>query len=128
MVILNAKPSHGENWGNPRVSISLWSTNVFPRLTYSLDVLSLSKIEIQKLNQYHKRFLKQVMHLPERTADSAVYLLSGQLPLVADLHKRALVRWVVCFATTQLREKLQNVRFYSKAINPKAGLSMSTKF
>ena len=30
------------------------------------------------------------MHLPERTADSAVYLVSGQLPLVADLHKRAL--------------------------------------
>ena len=30
------------------------------------------------------------MHLQERTADSAVYLLSGQLPLVADLHKRIL--------------------------------------
>ena len=30
------------------------------------------------------------MHLKERTADSAVYLLSGQLPLVADLHKRIL--------------------------------------
>ena len=30
------------------------------------------------------------MHLQERTADSAIYLLSGQLPLVADLHKRIL--------------------------------------
>ena len=35
-------------------------------------------------------WLKQIMHLQERTADSAVYLLSGQLPLVADLHKRVL--------------------------------------
>ena len=54
------------------------------------NVLTLSKSEVQKLNQFHKRFLKQVMHLQERTADSAVYLLSGQLPLVADLHKRIL--------------------------------------
>ena len=30
------------------------------------------------------------MHLHERTADTAVYILSGQLPLVADLHKRVL--------------------------------------
>ena len=93
---------HGENGGNPRVSIgvftsklirfrlSLWSTYVLPRLTYGLDVLTLSKSEVQKLNQFHKKFLKQVMHLQERTADSAVYLLSGQLPLVADLHKRIL--------------------------------------
>ena len=79
----------GENAGNPRVSISLWSTYVLPRLAYGLDVLTLSKIEIQK-TQYHKWFLKQVMHLPERMADSAVYLLSGQLPLVADLHKQVL--------------------------------------
>ena len=30
------------------------------------------------------------MHLHEITADTAVYILSGQLPLVADLHKRVL--------------------------------------
>ena len=30
------------------------------------------------------------MHLHERTADTAVHILSGQLPLVADLHKRVL--------------------------------------
>ena len=36
------------------------------------------------------------------------------------------VRWAVCFAEAQLREKLQNARFYLKTI--KAGLSMSTQF
>ena len=60
------------------------------RSTYGLDALTLSKSEVQKLNQFHKKFLKQVMHLQERKADFAVYLLSGQLPLVADLHKRIL--------------------------------------
>ena len=78
-----------ENGGNPRVSLSLWSTYVLPCLTYGLDVMT-SKSEVQRLNQFHKKFLKQTMHLQERTADSAVYLLSGQLPLVADLHKRIL--------------------------------------
>ena len=52
--------------------------------------MTLSNSEIQKLNQFHKKFLKQVMHLHERTADGAVYILSGQLPLVTDLHKRVL--------------------------------------
>ena len=55
-----------------------------------IDVLTLSNSEIQKLNQFHKTILKQVMHLHERTADTAVYILSGQLPLVADLHKGVL--------------------------------------
>ena len=63
---------HGENGGNPRVSLSFWNTYVLPRLalTYGLDVLTLSKSGIQKLNQFHKKNLKQVMHLDERTADT----------------------------------------------------------
>ena len=52
--------------------------------------MTLANSEIQKLTQFHKKFLKQVMHLHERTADTAVYILSGQLLLVADLHKRVL--------------------------------------
>ena len=68
---------HGENGGNPRVSLSLWNTYVLLRLPYGLDVLTLSNSEIQKLNQFHKKNLKQVMHLHERTADTAVYILSG---------------------------------------------------
>ena len=48
---------HGENGGNPRVSLSFWNTYVLPRLalTYGLDVLTLSKSGIQKLNQFHKK-------------------------------------------------------------------------
>ena len=49
---------HGENGGYPRFSLSLWNTYVLPRLTYGLDVLTLSNSEIQKLNQFHKKILK----------------------------------------------------------------------
>ena len=43
---------HDENGVNPRVSLSLWSAlPCLPRLIYGLDVLKLSKFEIQKHNQ-----------------------------------------------------------------------------
>ena len=46
---------HVENGGNPRVSLSLWSAYVIPCLINGLDVLKLSKSEIKKLNQFHKK-------------------------------------------------------------------------
>ena len=46
---------HGENGGNPRVSLSFWTTYVLPLLTYGFDVLTLSNSEIQKLNQFHQK-------------------------------------------------------------------------
>ena len=30
------------------------------------------------------------MHLPDRTADAAVYMLSGQIPIEGEIHKRTL--------------------------------------
>ena len=117
---------HGENGDNPRVSLSLWNTYVLPRLTYGLDVLT-SNSEIKKLNQFHKKFLKQVMHLHERTADTAVYILLGQLPLVADLHKRILGMLGSVLRSNRLRGNLQNAKFYSKTKNLKVGLSMSVQ-
>ena len=68
------------------------------------------------------------MHLPERMADSAIYLLSGQLPLVADLHKRVLSTLDNVFRSNLVERRIAEVIFYAKAISPKSGFSMSTKF
>ena len=51
---------------------------------------TLIKTEISKINQSHKKFLKQFMHLPDRTADAAIYILSGQIPIEGKIHKRTL--------------------------------------
>ena len=49
-----------------------------------------------------------------------MYLLSGQLPLVAEIYSsESWVRWVVCYAAAIAE---------LKTINPKAGLSKSTQF
>ena len=63
---------------------------VLPCLLYGLDILTLIKTEISKINQSHKKFLKQIMHLPDRTADAAIYILSGQIPIEGEIHKRTL--------------------------------------
>ena len=40
---------------------------------------------------FQKRMLKQILSLPTRTADAAVYVLSGILPVEAQIHIRTLV-------------------------------------
>ena len=70
---------HGQNGVNPMVSLTMWNVFVLPCLLYGLDILTLIKTEISKINQSHKKFLKQIMHLPDRTADAAIYILSDQI-------------------------------------------------
>ena len=81
---------HGQNGVNPLVSFTMWNVFILPCLLYGLDVLTLVKSDIAKITQFHKKFLKQIMHLPDRTADAAVYMLSGQIPVEGEIHKRTL--------------------------------------
>ena len=81
---------HGQNGVNPMVSLAMWNVFVLPCLLYGLDILTLIKTEISKINQSHKKFLKQIMHLPDRTANAAIYILSGQIPIEGEIHKRTL--------------------------------------
>ena len=53
-------------------------------------VWSLIKTEISKKIHFHKILLQQIMHLPDRTADVAIYILSGQIPIEGEIHKRTL--------------------------------------
>jgi hypothetical protein len=47
------------------------------RLLYGLEITTLRQNEIQKLEIYLKKLLKQVQNLPERTANEATYLMMG---------------------------------------------------
>ena len=81
---------HGQNGVNPVVSLSIWNVYVLPCLLYGLDILTNTKSKIAKINQFHKKFLQQIMHLPDRSADAAIYVLSGQIPTEGEIHKRTL--------------------------------------
>lgn len=82
---------HGYNGVNPNIGIQVWNTYVRPRLLFGLDSVVLSKRDVNELNLFHKGQLKSLLNLPERTADAAVYILSGQLPIEAFIHYMVLV-------------------------------------
>ena len=65
---------------NPKYEIS-----VLPCLLYGRDILTLTKSDIAKINQFHKKFIKQIMHLPDRTADAANFILPGQIPIQGEI-------------------------------------------
>ena len=45
---------------------------------------------MNKLEIYQKKMLKQILSLPTNTPDAAVYMVSGFLPVEAQIDKRAL--------------------------------------
>ncbi|VDI04475.1 Hypothetical predicted protein [Mytilus galloprovincialis] len=81
---------HGLNGINPKVSLHLINCYVIPRLVYGLDVICLSAKDIKNLSIYFIKLMKQIQHLPERTANTGTLLLLGQIPIEAVVHKRML--------------------------------------
>ena len=84
---------HGQNGVNPMVSLTMWKVFILPCLLYGLYSLTLIKTEISKIKQSHKKFLKQIMHLPDRTADAAIYILSDQIPIEGEIHNAIWKLW-----------------------------------
>ena len=80
---------HGCNGIDPKTSFKIYQVYVLPRL-YGLEVLSLSRKQLDELKKFHLETLKNIQSLPVRTANTIVYLLLGALPLRAELEKRQL--------------------------------------
>ena len=81
----------GENGLDPATSIHILQIYVLPLLVYGLEVLLPRKALIERLERIYKKFLKQILSLPNSTADPAIYILSGTIPIEGVIHKRALI-------------------------------------
>jgi hypothetical protein len=57
---------------------------------YGMELIIPKTTPLEQLERYQKKLLKQLLSLPPNTPDPAVYLLSGTLPVEAQLHIRAL--------------------------------------
>ncbi|CAG2218577.1 Ubiquitin-associated domain-containing protein 2 [Mytilus edulis] len=68
---------HGINGINPLLSYKLWRTYVIPRMLYGIEILNITKTDIQKLEAFSEKTFKQILSLPQRTADAAIYILLG---------------------------------------------------
>ena len=78
---------HGENVLDPETAIHLMQTYVLPVLIYGMEVVLPKRKNIDMLDKFYKKFPS----LPVNTADPAVYLLSGTIPVEATKPKRALI-------------------------------------
>ena len=76
---------HGMNGISPAISIHIYRTYVLPRVLYGQEGTILKSKHITKLERFHRKTLRQLQTLPDRTATREVYLLGGILPLEAYL-------------------------------------------
>lgn len=81
---------HGENGLDPETSLQLIRTYILPILLYGLEIIIPNRTQITKLELFQKKLLKQILSVPPNTSDAAIYLLTGFLPIEAQIHKKAL--------------------------------------
>ncbi|CAG2239659.1 unnamed protein product [Mytilus edulis] len=86
---LMASGLHGENGLDPVTAISLVKTYILPVMLYGLETLLPSGKNLDLISKQYKKMLKQILSLTTNVADPAVYIISGQLPAEAEIHKRA---------------------------------------
>ena len=81
---------HGTNGIDPPAALKIIQTYVIPRLLQGLEATVLNREDLQKLDKFHKKMLRQIQSLPDSTATEAIYILAGTIPIEAQLHIRAL--------------------------------------
>ena len=81
---------HGINGVNPIVSLHMYNTYVLPKITYSLEYISIGSPNMTKLEVAHRALLRNIQTLPKRTAVPALYILLGTLPIQAVIEQKQL--------------------------------------
>ena len=71
---------------NVETSLHLLDTFVLPRVLYCLEISVLSKKALCDLELFHRKALRSLLGLPERTPNSALYILTGTIPLTYRIH------------------------------------------
>ena len=81
---------HGENGLDPETSLHLYQIYVLPVLLYGMEVVFPRQKFVDDLDKFNKHSLKHLLSLPVTTADPAIYVLSGTIPIEAMIHQRVL--------------------------------------
>ena len=94
---------HGTNGLSVPTSLRLYEVYVMPRALYGLESITLSKSSIHDLEMFHRKTLRCILGLPERTATSALYVISGRIPIERTIHIK-----ILTFLLSLLRNELTN--------------------
>ncbi|MES9882685.1 MAG: hypothetical protein ABW185_17600 [Sedimenticola sp.] len=89
----NGKMGAGLHSGNglkQDICARLWSSEIVPRLTFGLEVMNLKIKDINVLEAFQRKCLKQIQGLPDKTPNIAALALLGIAPVETIIHKNML--------------------------------------
>ncbi len=81
---------HGVNGIKPTVSFHMFELYVISRIMNSLEAINIPQTEVNNIEIHQRTVIRQLQSLPKRTANSALYILSGVLPMQARIHRKRL--------------------------------------
>ena len=81
---------HRHNGLDPVSLLHIYKTYITPVLLYGMELLLPSSKPLEQLELFQKRILKQILSLPMSCPDPVVYILTGILPIEAQIHIKAL--------------------------------------
>ena len=81
---------HGHNGLDVETIVHLYKIYISPVLLYGLELILPTTSSLLLLENFQKKVLKQILSLPPCVADITVNILTGILPIEAQLHIRAL--------------------------------------
>ena len=81
---------HGHNGLDIETMIHLYKIYISPVLLYGLELILPTTTTLALVENFQKKILKQILSLPTSVADVTIYILTGILPIEAQLHIRAL--------------------------------------
>ena len=72
---------------SPAVQIHLFRTYVCPIARSGLSAMTLRDKHLDPLSAFHKKILRGFLHLSDRSPIPSLFFLTGELPIVARLHR-----------------------------------------
>ncbi len=81
---------HGHCGMDAATAFRTIQTHVTPKLLQGLETAVLQAKDIQQLESFYRRLLRQIQSLPECTAKEAIYVLLGTVPVEALWHLKVL--------------------------------------
>ena len=81
---------HVNNGLDPSTCIHIMKTYVVPTLLYGLEVINPDKKNLEKLERFHKRMVKQIISLPQNAPDIVPYIILGLIPIERQIHIKVL--------------------------------------
>ena len=81
---------HAGNGVTKPLCAYMWSTYVIPRLVYGLEVQNLSRTDIESLERFQQKCLRQIQGLPDKTPNCVTLSLMRVPPVETIIHKNIL--------------------------------------